>query len=59
MKVYLVPDINNKDNVYLYCNYARRNWQKECCLNCENDCKHKGEHTVIDTIRRKYESYTR
>ena len=48
MKVYLVPDIYERDNYYLYCNYARRNPEEERCLSCENDCKHKGEHTVID-----------
>ena len=45
--IYLVPKLNDKDNIYLYCNYARQNPKEERCLHCENDCKHKGKHTII------------
>ena len=48
MKIYLVPDIHEEQNVYMYCNYARKNPREERCLNCNNNCKHKGKHTIID-----------
>ena len=41
----LVPGINERENVYMYCNYARMNPYEECE---KNDCKHKGEHTFIE-----------
>lgn len=45
----LVPGINEKENVYMYCNYARMNPYEERCFECEkNDCKHKGEYTLIE-----------
>lgn len=48
-KIYLVPHITNKDNVYMYCNYARNNPKEERCLNCKNDCVHKGKHTILNS----------
>lgn len=47
-KIYLVPDINAKSNVYMYCNYARMKPTEERCLYCKNECKHKGKHTILD-----------
>ena len=48
-KVYLVPSINEKNNIWMYCNYARLAPYEERCLKCDNDdCKHKGKHTVIE-----------
>lgn len=46
-KIYLVPDISEKQNIYMYCNYARMNPYEERCFECENDCKHKGKHTIL------------
>lgn len=46
-KIYLVPDISEQQNIYMYCNYARRNPHEERCFKCENDCKHKGKHTIL------------
>lgn len=47
-KIFLVPDMRESSNVNMYCNYARMNPYEERCFVCErNDCKHKGEHTVI------------
>lgn len=47
-KIYLVPDINTKENVYMYCNWARMKSTEERCLCCENKCKHKGKHTILE-----------
>ena len=46
-KIYLVPPITVKINIHMYCNWARMNPYEERCLNCERDCKHKGEHTIL------------
>lgn len=47
-KIYLVPPITSKDNVWMYCNYARLAPHEERCFKCDNDnCEHKGKHTVI------------
>lgn len=43
----LVPDLDAKENTFMYCNYARENPYEERCLSCINDCKHKGKHTII------------
>lgn len=45
--VYLVPGLYDKENPWFYCNYARMNPYEERCLLCQNDCKHKGKHTVL------------
>lgn len=45
--VFLVPDILEKNNIQMYCNYARMKPYEERCLHCKNDCKHKGKHTII------------
>lgn len=47
-KIYLVPDINTKGNINMYCNYARLKPTEERCLKCENECKHKGKHTILE-----------
>lgn len=48
-KVYLVPGINERENVYMYCNYARMNPYEERCLHCDRkDCEHNGKHTIIE-----------
>lgn len=48
-KIYLVPGINERENVCMYCNYARMNPYEERCLYCDRkDCKHNGEHTIIE-----------
>ena len=46
-KIYLVPTIHSKENINMYCNYARMNPFEGRCLVCKNDCKHKGKHTVL------------
>lgn len=46
-RIYLVPSIYAKENIMFYCNYARMNPQEERCLHCENNCKHKGKHTIL------------
>ena len=46
--ILLVPGINERENVYMYCNYARMNPYEERCLECDKkDCKHYGKHTII------------
>ena len=50
-KIYLVPGIDEQQNIYMYCNYARMNPLEERCFECERDCKHKGKHTIL-TINR-------
>ena len=53
-KIYLVPDISESQNVYMYCNYARENPHEERCLSCDREnCNHKGKHTIIEN----YELY--
>lgn len=48
-KVYLVPSMYAKNNVWMYCNYARLAPHEERCLKCDSDnCRHKGKHTVIE-----------
>ena len=47
-KIYLVPDLYNRENPWMYCNYARMNPQEERCLMCKNDCNHKGKHTILE-----------
>lgn len=47
-KIYLVPDIYSKENVYMYCNYARMKPTEERCLHCDKECKHKGKHTILE-----------
>lgn len=47
-KIYLVPSINERQNIYMYCNYARMNPHEERCLDCKRNCKHKGKHTILD-----------
>ena len=47
-KIYLVPDLYNRENPWMYCNYARMNPQEERCLMCQNDCNHKGKHTILE-----------
>lgn len=50
----LVPDINERENVYMYCNYARMNPYEERCLKCDKkDCKHYGKHTITKKINEK------
>lgn len=46
-KIYLVPPITSYSNINMYCNYARMKPEEERCLNCENNCKHKGKHTIL------------
>lgn len=46
-KVYLVPSIYEGANPWGYCNYARMNREKEVCLTCQNNCEHKGKHTIL------------
>lgn len=47
-KIYLVPSLYEKENLYMYCNFARMNPFEERCLNCDKDnCKHKGKHTIL------------
>lgn len=46
-KIYLVPSIYQKENIQMYCNYARMKPTEERCLNCQNECKHKGKHTIL------------
>ena len=47
-KIYLVPSFREKENLYMYCNWARMNPYEERCLVCDrNDCKHKGERTIL------------
>ena len=47
-KIYLVPSLYEKENIWMYCNWARMNPYEERCLNCINDCKHKGKHTILN-----------
>ncbi len=48
-KIYLVPSFREKENLYMYCNWARMNPYEERCLVCDrNDCKHKGKHTILE-----------
>lgn len=45
----LVPGINERENVYMYCNYARMNPYEERCLECDRkDCEHNGEYTRLE-----------
>ena len=46
-QIYLVPSLYEKENVYMYCNYARINPQEERCLVCKKECEHKGNHTIL------------
>lgn len=47
--IYLVPSLQESNNNYMYCNYARNNNTKNVCLTCnENKCKHKWKITVIN-----------
>jgi hypothetical protein len=46
-KIYLVPSLQVKENICMYCNYARMNPYEERCVDCKNDCKHKGKRTII------------
>ena len=46
-RIYLVPSITEKENINMYCNWARMKPTEERCLNCENKCKHKGKHTIL------------
>ena len=46
MSIRLVPSMGEA-NIMMYCNYARMNTGKNCCLECTNNCKHKGERTVF------------
>lgn len=41
----LIPSLYEKENIYMYCNYARDNRFKNPCKNCNNNCKHKGKET--------------
>lgn len=45
--IYLVPSINIESNIFMYCNYARMKPKEERCLNCKNNCRHKGKHTIL------------
>ncbi|ADL36362.1 hypothetical protein bpr_II426 (plasmid) [Butyrivibrio proteoclasticus B316] len=46
--IYIVPDIYEKANPWLFCNFARMKPNEERCLNCKNKaCRHQGEHTLI------------
>lgn len=48
-KIFLVPGINESENITMYCNYARMNPYEERCLICDqSDCEHKGKHTIIE-----------
>lgn len=46
-QISLVPSLYKKENVYMYCNYARMNPNEEKCLVCKKKCKHKGKHTIL------------
>lgn len=46
-KIYLVPSMELKSNIFMYCNYARMKPTEERCFNCKNKCKHKGKHTIL------------
>ena len=46
-RIYLVPSMEAKSNIFMYCNWARMKPYEERCLNCENNCKHKGKHTIL------------
>ena len=47
-KIYLVPSEWQRENPWMYCNYARMAPHEERCLNCkEHSCQHQGKHTVI------------
>lgn len=46
-KICLVPSMEASSNINMYCNWARMKPQEERCLNCENNCKHKGKHTIL------------
>lgn len=47
-KIYLVPSAWQRENPWMYCNYARMNPYEERCLNCKNsECQHQGKHTII------------
>lgn len=51
-KIFLVPGINESENMHMYCNYARMNPYEERCITCDrDDCKHKGKHTIIEKTR--------
>ena len=45
--IYLVPGLYDQANPWFYCNWARMNPYEERCLTCQNDCEHKGKHTVL------------
>ena len=52
-KIYLVPSLTQRENIWMYCNYARMNPHEERCLNCKSSkCQHQGKHTVIIKTRR-------
>jgi len=46
--IYVVPSIYEKQNVWMYCNYARMNNTLNICKDCLKDCPHKGKETVIE-----------
>ena len=49
-KIFLVPGINESENITMYCNYARMNPYEKRCLICDqSDCEHKGKHTIIES----------
>lgn len=53
-KIFLVPGINESENITMYCNYARMNPYEERCITCDRDnCKHKGKHTIIERQDKK------
>ena len=47
-KIYLVPSMSKKENVWMYCNYARMNYTQNVCKTCKNNCKHRGKETIIE-----------
>ena len=52
-KICLVPPLTQRENVWMYCNYARIAPYEERCLNCEDSkCQHQGKHTVLTKTRR-------
>jgi hypothetical protein len=51
-KIYLVPSLTQRENIWMYCNYARMAPHEERCLVCEDSkCQHQGKHTVLTKIR--------
>lgn len=42
----LIPSMSEKENVWMYCNYARYHNTENPCKNCVNkDCQHVGKET--------------